>query len=188
MQRSQVRELERSLLATWPPLDEHRIDGWWLRAAEGTTGRANAVTVIDANPSGLTDRIGEVERWYHRRGLPPMFRLTPISEPSLDDHLARRGYVDRNGDTDTMVLDDLAGSTTAGSALDVAITSTPSNGWWAMVDRSPEAQQTMATMLGPLGERAGYATIHAGNGDEVAIGTAILDGERATVANLHTHP
>jgi N-acetylglutamate synthase len=45
----------------------------------------------------LEDKVARCEAWYAERKQPCTFRLTPYSEPSLDDYLAERGYemVDR---------------------------------------------------------------------------------------------
>jgi ribosomal protein S18 acetylase RimI-like enzyme len=91
---ARIRRLEEATLTTWPSLRQVFRDGWLLRFADGQTGRANAVTVLTPGDGPLDPRIDGVEAAYRAAGLPPRFRLTPLSDPGLDAALAARGYVE----------------------------------------------------------------------------------------------
>jgi GNAT superfamily N-acetyltransferase len=59
----------------------------------GVTNRGNSAWIGSGEPSaGIEAGIAMVEAFYRRRGIPPMFQLTPLSDPRLDALLAARGY------------------------------------------------------------------------------------------------
>lgn len=88
-----VRRLEEATWTTWPSLRQVFRDGWLLRFADGHTGRANSVNAFAPGLRPLDEKIAEAEALYAAAGLPPQFRLTPLSEPGLDQALETRGYV-----------------------------------------------------------------------------------------------
>jgi len=90
---AELLQLERLTLRAWPALEEVEYDGWHLRAAQGYTGRANAVAPLAAGRLDLATKIAHCEQWYAARGLPAKFRVTPFSQPgNLDATLAGRGF------------------------------------------------------------------------------------------------
>jgi len=97
-------DVERGSLRAWPALEEETVGGWTLRYSGGFTGRANSVQPFAGDGGPLDERVAACERWYAERGRPCLFRITPFTEPGLDDHLAARGYASFNP-TDVMVLD-----------------------------------------------------------------------------------
>lgn len=101
-------EIERASLRAWPSLEEETLGGWTLRFSGGFTGRANSVQPFAGEGGPVDERVAACERWYAERGRPCLFRITPFSEPGLDDYLAARGYASFNM-TDVMVLDARAG-------------------------------------------------------------------------------
>jgi N-acetylglutamate synthase len=88
------REVEEASLVAWPGLRQITLDGWQLRAARGYTRRANSVQALGPSTRALAEKILECERWYAAARLRCVFRITPFSEPSLEDHLIGRGYVE----------------------------------------------------------------------------------------------
>jgi len=101
-------DVERASLRAWPALEEESLGGWTLRFSGGFTGRANSVQPFAGGGGPLDERVAACERWYAERARPCLFRITPFSEPGLDDYLAARGYASFNP-TDVMVLDARAG-------------------------------------------------------------------------------
>jgi GNAT superfamily N-acetyltransferase len=91
--RRHAMRVERASLHSWPALSQLDYDGWVLRFAGGYTKRANSVTSLGRSSIPLPEKIARCEREYSARGLPCVFRLTPMAHPaSLDQALARRGY------------------------------------------------------------------------------------------------
>lgn len=89
------REFEAASLGAWPALESIRIGDWVLRFSAGFTRRANSVqTGRGAGPgTELKRALLACEEEYRGRGLRPIFKIVPWTEPiSLDRKLAARGY------------------------------------------------------------------------------------------------
>jgi hypothetical protein len=87
-----TRSLEDAALRAWPAIERADLDGWILLASEGYTKRANSVQPHAGSSLALGEKVDHCERWYDSRDQACIFRLTPISDPGLDAHLAGRGY------------------------------------------------------------------------------------------------
>ena len=93
-------EIERRADRAWPAQEQLALGPWTLRATHGVTNRANSV--FTAPPAGAAlpapdagpALVEAAEAFYARRGLPPVFHLSPATwPPALDTLLARRGYL-----------------------------------------------------------------------------------------------
>jgi GNAT superfamily N-acetyltransferase len=75
---------ERAGLKAWPGI-EVEWDGHWVRRATlGYTQRANSVQAFDpADDADAPARIEAAARWFVARGLPPIFRVTPLAGPRV---------------------------------------------------------------------------------------------------------
>jgi GNAT superfamily N-acetyltransferase len=90
-------EVEQAGLKAWPALDTELDGSWVLRAAGGYTRRANSIQSLDpADENEVARRLGRAARWYRDRGLPPVFRVTPLTGPAtlalLDDGWMAEGH------------------------------------------------------------------------------------------------
>lgn len=91
--RSLIRTIEEAAFGAWPALAQVLDDGWILRFADGHTKRANSVNPTYPSTGDVETKITRAEGWFRARGLPPIFRVTPLAEPAdLDARLAARGY------------------------------------------------------------------------------------------------
>lgn len=90
----QIRYIERLASQAWPAEITKQLGGWYLRATDGITRRANSVLPLaDLDEILLPDAIKEVEQFYSRLKLPPRFQMTKASLPvNLDEVLAESGY------------------------------------------------------------------------------------------------
>jgi GNAT superfamily N-acetyltransferase len=87
-----VRIEDAGLNAAQPP-EQVLLDGWLVRFSAGKAKRARSVNALAAGRRPLLDKLAECERWYRRHNLPPMFRITPFTQPAeLDHFLAEQGY------------------------------------------------------------------------------------------------
>jgi ribosomal protein S18 acetylase RimI-like enzyme len=88
-----VRAVEEALLATWPALSTV-VDGAWIaRMAEGYSGRANSLTVLDVRDDREVEaRLDRIEGLYRDAGLAACVRETPLTPPALLSALRARGY------------------------------------------------------------------------------------------------
>ncbi|GGF00104.1 acetyltransferase [Aliidongia dinghuensis] len=92
-----IRTIEEASFGAWPALSYAFDDGWVLRFADGHTKRANSINPTypstSPNAGDVEAKIARAEAWFRARGLPPIFRLTPLADPcDLDQRLAGRGY------------------------------------------------------------------------------------------------
>jgi GNAT superfamily N-acetyltransferase len=100
-----ARRVEEACLNGWPALREVWYDGWLLRFSEGHTRRSNSVTPIASGTRGLRDKIAYCEALYAAAGLPPLFRVPSIAEPSLDAALDALDYAAAEDKTCVMLRD-----------------------------------------------------------------------------------
>ena len=84
--------LEDLSMTAWPSPRRIIHRGWALYFAAGHTGRANSANAVIPLATIDEATIDMVEAEYRRQGLPPQFRLTPLSPPGLGGRLADRGY------------------------------------------------------------------------------------------------
>jgi GNAT superfamily N-acetyltransferase len=85
--------LEEISLLAWPAHQQVFYDGWILRFSEGYTKRANSVNSTKPSSIDLEAKVATCEKVYRERGLPTIFRITPLSSPTnLDEFLEKRGY------------------------------------------------------------------------------------------------
>ncbi|WP_164854903.1 GNAT family N-acetyltransferase [Devosia sp. 1566] len=88
-----VLELEEAGLQAWPGVETEYDGGWIRRAANGFTKRANSVQCLDpADGTNTVARVAASRAWLEQRGLPPVFRLTPLASPELIAALDAGGW------------------------------------------------------------------------------------------------
>jgi GNAT superfamily N-acetyltransferase len=88
---SEMLAIEQRALGAWPALESETADGWMLRAAGGWTKRANSANALA--PSGRFEEVKrKAEAFYAGRGLPAIFRITPLAPAGADAALAAAGY------------------------------------------------------------------------------------------------
>jgi GNAT superfamily N-acetyltransferase len=125
-----IRLLEDIGADAWPAAITAWIEGWRLSLDCGVTRRANSVLPNAAQPVGdAAALIGEVERRYRARGLPPCFKLTAAAEPAdLDRRLERRGYRSE-GHSLVLVADARAIAPPHAPQIAVALDDRPTQPW-----------------------------------------------------------
>lgn len=95
-----LKQLEELSLKHWPALNTEYMDGWKLRMANGYTKRANCIStlpdeLLHAAPSTskqLLANIASCEHKYNALKQPTIFKVTPFSEPQLDETLEKLDY------------------------------------------------------------------------------------------------
>ncbi|KKB78350.1 hypothetical protein VW35_12005 [Devosia soli] len=88
-----VDTFERAGLECWPGIDVKWDGNWVRRAAGGYTKRANSVQCFDPNDDAdVEDRIIGASSWLVVRGVKPVFRITPLSAPALNEALDEAGW------------------------------------------------------------------------------------------------
>ena len=170
------KRVEEVALNAWPALHNLLYDGWILRFANGYTKRANSVNPLYASTLDVEAKIDFCEAAYRARGLRPIFRLLPFSEPQeLDRALASRGYV--RFDPSLVLHLELAGwqhpSISPHALRDERLAD-----WMAVYCRlsgaDPEAHRTHGQMLERIGS-ARLLTTFVVEGKAVACGLGVLE-------------
>jgi|GEM_PF-772386 len=92
----ELKQIEELSLQHWPALESEYMDGWKLRMANGYTKRANCVSTLNyiANKSSqsMFANIASCEYKYSALKQPTFFKITPFSEPQLDELLEQLDY------------------------------------------------------------------------------------------------
>ena len=144
--------VERLTLRAWPALEEVAYDGWRLRAAQGYTGRANAVAALEPGRLSLDEKIAHCEQWYTARTLPAKFRVTHFSQPDhLDTALADRGY--RRVEDVMVMIADLT-DTTPGNAVAGGPVELTMDEWFA--GKNSPIQRAILERIEPTHWRLGW--------------------------------
>lgn len=88
--RRHVLDLARIGRLGWRAAEQRELDGWWLAADRGWTGRANSVLPLRTPERPIDEVLGEVGRFYGERGLPAQIQVPLPARGLLDAELARR--------------------------------------------------------------------------------------------------
>lgn len=131
-----ISDLERIMVAGWPPIESAELGGWLLRAGAGFTGRANSVLPLGDPGMLLSQAIDHAESWYDERGLQRLFALFgPRGFAVVDDPLGRellgRGYEPFNStEVLTAATAALPPELPHASGAQVLLEPAPSARWW----------------------------------------------------------
>jgi N-acetylglutamate synthase len=129
--RTLIRTIEEAAFGAWPALAQVFDDGWVLRFADGHTKRANSVNATYPSFGEVEAKIDRAEAWFGGRGLPTIFRVTPLAEPAdLDARLAVRGY-EAFETSRALYNPDLGAIVPAGlpDGVTLRLDASPSEGW-----------------------------------------------------------
>jgi RimJ/RimL family protein N-acetyltransferase len=82
---SEIRALEHAAALAWPGVEHQWLGGWFARAGNGVTSRANSAAPLDISAQ-IADLPALVE-WYRKRDLPAWLalpeRLLPVRAPGI---------------------------------------------------------------------------------------------------------
>jgi N-acetylglutamate synthase len=166
--------LEAVAAAGWRAAETAHIGGWLLRATGGFTGRANSVLPLRAPGLPLDEALRRASAWYGERGLPLKLLVPTEARRLLDADLAERGWP-ANYDVHVMVarLDCLAATGSADVDVDVVVSDTPDDAWFARY-RDGAGLTPVGRALLTRHDAAGFASVRDGS-RTVAIGRATMD-------------
>lgn len=87
-----IARLEKAAAVAVPAEETWDVGGWSCRrGASRYVGRVNSASVMGTVPEGGLAEPSAVAASYTRRGLPPQFRLTPLTPPGVASELAGCG-------------------------------------------------------------------------------------------------
>jgi GNAT superfamily N-acetyltransferase len=93
MTQAEVLAIEEACLKSWPALDTIEHLSWQARFARGYTKRANSIHATDPEDGANAPlRLDAMAGEYRARGLPPIFRVTPLTSPAIVQELDQRGW------------------------------------------------------------------------------------------------
>jgi GNAT superfamily N-acetyltransferase len=183
----EIRALEQRAFRAWPALESDSRAGWVRRFSGGYTKRANSINALEPTTEFNQDLRKELEAPYRARGLPPMWRLTPLAPPQVDAALEHAGY--RRIDHSLVQRSSLDGRL----ALDpeVRIDPTPSAAWLAgfaeLSPVGPDHRDTMARMLRSIAAPVAFAQVEDG-GRPVAFALGVVDGDHVGLFDVLVAP
>lgn len=191
-----IRTIEEASLNAWPARQQLVDDGWLIRFNDGYTRRSNSVNPIYASESdetALEQRLEKWERFYHRKGRPAIFKITPLVQPPhLDGLLAERGY--RYEAPTGVRIRSLAEPLTPPVAIPdshAVIESTLSDAWLdsytTFSATPPETLAPMRAILDNIAPACCYVTQWVG-GVPVASGLGVLEGPLFGLYDIVTSP
>jgi GNAT superfamily N-acetyltransferase len=182
-----VRRLEAIAFRAWPALDAVAPPGWLLRFSHGYTKRANSINGVDPDTAIDAAIIDTLEAPYRTRGLPAIWRITPLAPLAADPALAARGYA--RIDDSHVLLAPIDGSHTA--CPEVTIAAQPSPAWLAgfaeLHPVSAPHRPTMARMLQSIGPPVGFALVEQAH-RPVGFALGVIDGEQLGVFDMLVAP
>ena len=171
-----ARLIEELSLNAWPALETVFLDGWVLRFANDYTRRANSVNPLYPGAWALDDKLGQAEELYRRRGLRPVFKITPASEPAgIDQALAERGYA-REAPTSVQIADlnVASGPTASGrSTLAEALTDEWLAAAYELIALPERHRATLRQMLALIVPPVCFAALNV-DGQTVSCGQGVL--------------
>lgn len=164
----------------WAAVESEWLGGWWLRAADGFTARANSVVPIGDPGIDLTDALDQVARWYAERNLPA--RIQTVLGSPLDDELESRGWTTpEHGLLQVADLDTARPALGDGPAADLRRGGQPTDGWLARY--RPEAPLEAARAVLQGGPGVGFAAIGPQH-SPLAVGRAVVEGDWVGIGAL----
>lgn len=86
-----VQSIEAAAAVAWPPTESLTLGTWKLSAGDGFSRRRNSAVPAGPLPENLERRLRDVGAWYRVRGLPTLYRVTPLCDGAVDNVLADRG-------------------------------------------------------------------------------------------------
>jgi ribosomal protein S18 acetylase RimI-like enzyme len=163
--------VEEVCLNAWPALREVLLDGWLLRFSEGLTRRANSANPM--RPVSHADLQG-CEALYRRSGLPTIFRVLSLIDPSVDERLAEAGYTDEG---ESCVLYGAIEEVEVARDPDVRLQDQPSPEWFAAMaslqNHSSEQAATYRRIVGQIAVPAAFAAL-SDEGETIAVAYGAL--------------
>jgi len=174
-----VRRLEAAALKGWPTLREISDGAWLTRLAEGHTGRANSLNMLDpADGADARRRLDASVAAFRAQNLPPLLRATPLTPPEVVREAEAAGWRER-GPCIVMELD------LDGMQVDLAAARPPeerASDYWlrnmaAFTGIGAARRQAIGRKLDRLAAGAGFFLLIDRLGTPVATAMAARDGD-----------
>ncbi|WP_158082373.1 GNAT family N-acetyltransferase [Paenibacillus ferrarius] len=181
---------------TWPAEASHHLEHWLVRASQGVTKRANSVLAIGEYPKD-PQWLAKIEQFYLSQHLPAIFHVSGASPAGLDERLEAEGY---SLDTPCLLMSASSHEVAeraynkriqqAHSAVTTVWTDKPDADWLAAfleLEQFPEERRAFyAGLFDRMPEAKGFVKLLQ-DGQILALGTALVEGEWAGFVNVVVH-
>ena len=87
-----IKLVEEIALKMYPSTEQITLDGWLLRLYKQNSHQSNTINPLYSGRMDIFTKIRECESIFTNRGFQFVYRLTPFSQPSIDDILDKLGY------------------------------------------------------------------------------------------------
>ena len=170
---AEIRAMEDRAFRGWPALETRDDAGWRLRFSGGYTKRANSINALTPDADVDPETISRLERTYRERGLPPVWRLSPLAPPAIAERLTGYRTIERS------FVQVCPLPAFAKAHPEVAILPAPSAAWLdafaAHSPVKPEHRAVMKQMLAAIAAPVGFAFVEQA-GQPMAMAIGAVDG------------
>lgn len=186
---NQIKILEDLSLNAWPSHQMQIYDGWILRFSYFYTHRTNCVEQIGPSVIPLADKLDYCEETYHRWGTPAIFKINPLTAPSFDELLAKRGY--ETAHITEVMLKKLTYTSPKRTPYPIVLNSCVSSKWLDALFRmkatiNPIHRRIVPSMYAAIPKDVIAASVYDEN-EIIGTGLAILDRDYAGIYAIHVH-
>jgi N-acetylglutamate synthase len=187
--KERIRALEALSLRAWPALETRYYGGWLLRFANGYTRRANSINPVYAHSSNIQEKIVLCEAIYAHKGITPCFKITGAVFPeNLDAVLAAYQYVrDAPTSVQTMPLTDFDSPSHPQTYIYPHLTEDWLQDFTRLNNVPRQKVHTMRQMLQRIIPARCFMSLRK-DGQPVAMGLGVLDGDYIGLYDIVTHP
>lgn len=183
----EVRRLEELAFAGWPALESRDSAGWRLQFSGGYTKRANSINALTPNAETDSETVRALEAAYRERGLPAIWRLTPLAPPAIADVLTAPRY--RAIERSLLQVRPLHGDPVVHP--EVRIHAQPTAAWIEVFSTHspvrPEHRGTMRAMLAAIAAPAGFAIVEE-QGQPMAMALGAVAGNHMGLFDVLVMP
>ncbi len=183
-----IQTIEERTLNAWPSLQQILYDGWLLRFSRGYTRRANSANILYHGTQDIEPKIERCIHLYRQKKLPPVFKLTPLSQAvNLDERLAQRDFVvQAPTSVQVLNLDIIPPPETDGFEFEPAF----STAWLACFQRMKNSaiqRDIHQRILQNIVPQTCFASL-VHHHQVVACGLGVLEGDTVGLFDILTHP
>jgi ribosomal protein S18 acetylase RimI-like enzyme len=187
MSREEISALEAKAFRAWPALETVTTAGWVQRLSGGYTKRANSINALKPDLQFTSNLKNELEGPYRARGMPPVWRLTPLAPPDADRLLGEAGY--RRIDESLVQRAPLDSRFAADPAVRIDPEPSPDwlEGFAALSPVTPAHRQTMTRMLRSIAAPVGFARVED-DGTPIAFALGVVEGDHVGLFDVLVAP
>ncbi|MEO1067070.1 MAG: GNAT family N-acetyltransferase [Pseudomonadota bacterium] len=190
---AEIIKAERMVLGCWRAPKIVTKGNWLLCIADGLTGRANSLFILDPyDVADFKERLNWMEETYRSEGLVPTVRLSPLVPRDVMEEVKKRGYKVQKPSVAlkrSLNIDAVTADVAQDATMTVDMMEHLSDEWLETLVRftprfEGQAALVKQMLVGVKGDTAYFAMRK--NGETIALIMAIKDGDCLTVQNLVT--